>query len=68
MDWTTENTEGFDADDLDAMNEAQAQLEARFPSIDSGNLADLLNNEWSPEKDARQLERDVARMIEGAES
>jgi predicted ATPase len=62
--WQTDNTEGFTAEELAELREAQAQLEARFPGIDPGNLADMLNNVWTDDKDARQLERDVARQIE----
>ena len=62
--WTPDNSEGFTADDLATLNEAQAYLEARFPAIDGGNIADLLNNEFRADLDARQLERAVARRIE----
>lgn len=66
MKWTAENTAGFSPEDLAELNEAQQQLEARFPKIDAGNIADMLKNAWSDDKDARQLERDVARRIGAA--
>lgn len=46
--WTTQNTEGFTADELATMNAAQAALEVANPGIDVGNIADLLNNEFLP--------------------
>lgn len=61
--WTTENTEGFSDDDLATMNEAQQQLEARFPGVDPGNIGDMLNNAFTHDLDARQLERIVARRL-----
>jgi hypothetical protein len=61
--WTSENTEGFTPDDLAELNEAQAQLEANFPGVEPQNLADMLTNVWTADKDARQLERDVTRAI-----
>lgn len=42
--WTEGNTEGFSADQLRVMNEAQAHLEAAYPSVDEANICDMLNN------------------------
>lgn len=63
--WRADNTEGFDAEDLEVLNEAQQHLEAANPGIDPGNIADRLNNAWQPDLDARQLQRAVQRQIDG---
>ena len=53
--WTEENTEGFTAQELATMNEAQARLEAAHPEVDPGNLADRLNNAFTPGATVDQL-------------
>ena len=46
--WTEENTEGFTADEIETLNVAQARIEAANPGIDPTNIADRLNNVWTP--------------------
>ena len=52
--WTEENTEGFTATELAAMNEAQNMLEADgFAESDS--IADMLNNAFLPGMSSAEL-------------
>ena len=61
--WTEDNTEGFTQEDIDVLNEAQQHLELAHPKVDPTNIADMLNNAWTPEADARQLQRTVERRL-----
>lgn len=46
--WNEQNTEGFSADELEMLSNAQRRLASEFPGIDESNLSDLLNNAWYP--------------------
>lgn len=46
--WTWENTDGFTAAELAAMNDAQAALETAHPGVDATNIADMLGNAFVP--------------------
>ena len=52
--WTETNTEGFTASELDALNDAQAMLEAD-DFAEPENIADLLNNAFQPGMTAADL-------------
>lgn len=52
--WTAENTEGFTADELSALNAAQAQLEADDVAGEK-TIADMLNNVFCPGMSADDL-------------
>jgi len=52
--WTAENTEGFTADELAALNTAQVQLEAASVA-DEKSIADMLNNVFCPGMSADDL-------------
>jgi len=45
--WRADNTEGFTQRELDALNDAQQQLEAEFPDVHESNIADELGNAWT---------------------
>ena len=61
--FTMENTDGFSADDIEVLNAAFDHLKARAPDIDEGNISDAVSNAWTPEADARQIERRAARAL-----
>jgi hypothetical protein len=42
--WTKENTDGFNAAELDMLNLAQSELMRRHPDIEAANICDSLNN------------------------
>ena len=44
--WSTDNTEGFTANDLVRLNTAQAALQDCLPEVDPRNIADMINNAW----------------------
>lgn len=46
--WTENNTEGFTADELEMMNDAQKHLEAKHPDADEGTISDHLNDVFLP--------------------
>ena len=46
--WTEDNTEGFTTEELEAMNAAQAALEAEYPDAEPQTIADRLNNAFIP--------------------
>jgi hypothetical protein len=53
--FTSENTEGFTAQELETLNSALAVLIARHPDADEANLSDALNNVWVPGLTAQEL-------------
>lgn len=53
--WTENNTEGFTAEELEILNDAQERLESDNPGIDASNISDLLNNTWVPGITADEL-------------
>jgi hypothetical protein len=44
--FTTENTQGFSAQDLELMNQALDLLIA--DGVESSNSSDIINNNWQP--------------------
>lgn len=44
--FTTDNTDGFTADQIETMNEALAILVARNPDAREYSLTDAINNAW----------------------
>lgn len=60
--WTTENTEGFTATELDTMNAAQETLEAMLDGVEAENIADLLNNSYVPGVTVDQLVAKVSAL------
>lgn len=59
MAFTTDNTTGFSADELDTLNTALEELKAQYPAVDEKNLHDLLNDHWIDGATAAEL---VARV------
>jgi hypothetical protein len=64
MTWQQRFPNDFTADDVAAMMEAHAQLVCRFPEMDPDTLGGMIVANFDDDKDARQIERDVARQIE----
>lgn len=46
--WNEQNTDGFNAKEMEMLSNAHSRLANEFPDIDKTNLNDLLNNEWYP--------------------
>ena len=61
--WTEDNTEGFTAAELDAMNDAQERLESAFGGVDSKHISDRLNNAFCPGMTADDLVEAVSARL-----
>lgn len=46
--FTEDNTEGFTAEELVTLNEAQDRIEAANFGVDPINISDALSNAWTP--------------------
>lgn len=63
MTFTMDNTNGFNSDDLDVLNEALATLKQLYPAVEEYTISDLLNNHWidgvTPEELVARIQLDL---------
>lgn len=63
--FTTANTEGFNAAQLNILNGAYRSLSAQYPDLDRGTICDYINNNWYEDTNsAEQIVNSVKKLLD----
>lgn len=61
--WTTQNTEGFTADELAMINRIADRIAEDADGVDTGNIDDAINNAWLDGIDEAGLESQARKAL-----